>query len=139
MATMAETSRISLRDPRRAVALALASAVLAAALTVVPVSGSVPLVGDSDEQASALCVLPEWMCEGSPAREAAELTNQIVTWVWVKTWVVTCHPVTGGGLAGAGLAKSAAGAARVAANVGYTGAAVALICTGRWVWQKVRG
>ena len=136
---MVKTSRITVRNPHRAVALALAAAVLAAALTVVPVSGKVPLLGESDEQASALCLLPKWMCEGSPANEAAELTNQIVTWVWVKTWVVTCHPVTSGGLAGAGLAKSAAGAAKVAASVGYTGATIALVCTGRWVWQRVKG
>lgn len=78
-------------------------------------------------------------CEGEPARDTLDFTAEVVQWVTVKVWVVTCHPVTGGGLAAAGLAKSAAGAARVAANVGYTGAAVALICTGRWVYQTVRG
>ena len=131
---------LTMGTARKALSLTLASAFLAAALTVVPVSDNVPLIGGTDERASAQCFLPaNWMCEGEPAREAADLTAQAVTWVTVRFWVVTCHPVTGGGLAAAGLAKSAAGAARVAANVGYSGAAVALVCTGRWVWQTVRG
>ena len=109
---------LTLGSAKRALSLALVTAVLATALTVTPISDDVPLIGGTDEQASAQCFLPRWMCEGHPASEAAELTNQIVTWVWVKVWMVTCHPVTSGGLAGAGLAKSAAGAARVAANVG---------------------
>lgn len=80
-------------------------------------------VGGSDEQAAAQCpFMPvDFLCEGEPARDTLDFTAEVVTWVTVRVWVVTCHPVTGGGLAAAGLAKSAAGAARVAANVGYTG------------------
>lgn len=138
-AAMAETSRFKSHGPKRAIALALATAVLAAAFTVVPITSSVPVLGDTDEQASAQCPRIRWMCDDHPAKRTADLVENVVTWVWVQVWVVTCHPVTGGGLAGAGLAKSAAGAARVAANIGYTGATVAILCTGRWVWQQVRG